>query len=97
MLFLDCVVHGERVAELVDHGEEGADGHACGTLVGFAGFVERVPGMSEMVVKVLHVLGHVVVCAKLRRSEFGKSFFLGLRNGDILWCGIGGHGCGVCQ
>ena len=64
MRFLDVVVHREGGAELQPHIDELADREARGSLVGFAGGVEGLPVVSEVVVVVVHVLGHVVVLSE---------------------------------
>lgn len=65
MSFLDAVVCGQVMAEFLTHVEELSNGHALWTFLCFACGVERIPRCAEMVVEVVHVLGHPIVLSKL--------------------------------
>jgi hypothetical protein len=57
------------MAEFLARGDELANGHVLRSPPGLTSAVENLPCLAEVVVEVVHVLGHSVVLAEFRRRE----------------------------
>ena len=86
VLFLYRVVHRQVMTELFSCVEKRADGHAAGSLAGFAGVVEGIPCLAEVFMKHVHMLRHSIVHPKVFRGQLGQVLLLLLRRSSF--CGL---------
>lgn len=82
---LDPVMHLQLRTELLTHGNILPDAHTLRPLPALTRAIEHIPSLAEVVVEVVHVLGHAVVDAEIMLAEFGEGWL-----GGCCWCG----GCG---
>lgn len=66
------MVHLQLTAELLAHTDKLPDTHALTPLPRLTCSIQHVPGLAEMVVEVVHVLGHAVVDAEVMLGELGE-------------------------
>jgi hypothetical protein len=80
------MMHLQAPTKLLPHTNKLPNAHTHCSLAGLTGSIHNIPGLTEVVVEVVHVLGHAVVDAEVMLAEFGKSGVCGCGGcGDLVW------------
>lgn len=66
------MMNSQMMTESQSHAQILPKRHAHRLLAGLSHFIQRIPGMSEIAVEMVHVLGHAIVDAEFGRRELGE-------------------------
>lgn len=65
-------MHLQAPTKLLPHGNKLSDTHPLCSLPAFTSSIHDIPGLAEVIVEVVHVLGHAVVDAEVMLAELGE-------------------------